>query len=143
MTATRWEYREAPPRKLEVIEKELKRSKAGCRVLKIIEDHVEEVIDLVNHNRPTTVIWQRNHGPKFIRAIVDSLFEENVKIPQAIENISLSDLLLRMAGVLQHNGSPELRRTIAEHSFRVLSWAQDCESLPELFERIHGETIEG
>jgi hypothetical protein len=131
-----------PPRKLEVFERELKGFAAGRCVLKIIEAHAEEVVYLVNHNRRVAAVWQRHQGPAFIRAIVDSGFDAGCKVPKTIKGVALSDLLLRMADMLQRHGTQKLRTTIGRHSLWVFCWAQECESLRELFERIHtGEGI--
>ncbi len=126
----------APPRmrKLEHLERALRRSATGAKLAAVIEVHVEEVIGLVNQNRRVGVVWQRNQGPAFVRAIVDSGFEENVKIPAWVNGITLEELLLRMADVLQRHGSPGLRHAIADQSFDLLCWARGCASLQELFQ---------
>ncbi len=132
-----------PPRKLEYLEHALRRSRAGAELARVFEAHVEEVLWLINHNRRVAVTWQRNQGPAFIRAAVDSGFEGDVVIPQAVNDVQLEELLLRMADALQRYGSLELRRTIAEQSLLVLRWAREIGSLHDLFARLDSMDREG
>lgn len=125
-----------PPRKLEYLERELRRSPAGAELLTVIQTHAEEVVRLINGRRRVTATWQRNHGPAFIQAIVASGFDEGSMIPKQVNGVTLEALLLRMADALQRDGSLELRREIANQSLLALRWARECDSLRELFGRL-------
>lgn len=128
----------AAPRvwKIEYLEAKLRRSRAGSEVADIVAFHAREVVDLVNASRRVGATWQRNHGPRFIQAVIGSGFEDDAVIPGEIEGVKLEELLLHMADSLQRFGSPELRRTIANWSLLVLRWARECSSLNELFRRL-------
>jgi len=128
-------------RKIEYFEDQLKVSPAGREVLKIIRAHSDEVMYLVNKNRPTMVCWQRNHGPKFIRSVVDSGFEEDIEFAKNIDGISIETLLLNMAEVLQDNGTPALKMTIGKFAALVLGMARETNSLREVIYRINNSEI--
>jgi hypothetical protein len=128
-------------RKLEYFEDQLKVSSTGREVLKILQTHADEVLYLVNKNRPTMVCWQRNHGPKFIRSVVDSGFEEDVEYAKNINGISMETLLLNMAEVLQDYGTPALKMVIGKYAALVLYIARETISLREVIYRINNSEI--
>ena len=119
--------------KLETFERALRKTARGAEIAEIIEAHIEEILYLVNHNRRAKVTWQRNQGPAFVIALRDSLNREDIPIPKTVNGVHLEHLLLHMADALQRSGSLELRRMIAEHSLRVLTWARECGSVNTLF----------
>ncbi len=130
-------------RKLEHLERALRRTAAGADLASAIEVHAGEVLDLVNTDRRVAVTWQRSQGPAFIRAVVQSGFDESVTIPRSVNGVRFEELLLRMADVLQRHGSAALRNAIADRSFQLLSWAHECESLPDLFRRLAADAETG
>jgi hypothetical protein len=114
-----------PPRmKLEPFEAALRRLPEGPALANAFQDHIEEVIGLVNKNRRVGLIWRRFKGPLFVRAVAQQRFSEEVAIPDEIQGISLEMLLLQMADVLQRNGSQELRSAIAEHALSIFRLAR-------------------
>lgn len=121
--------------KLETFERALRKTEAGSEIANTVEAHIEEIIYLVNHNRRVAVTWQRNQGPAFVLAIRNSLSREDVPIPKTVNGVPLEQLLLHLADALQRSGSLELRRMIAERSLQVLTWARDCDSVNNLFEK--------
>jgi hypothetical protein len=127
-----------PPRKIEYFSDQLKTSDLGREVLAVVRKHSEEVLYLVNHNRPTMVCWQRHHGPEFIRSIVNSGFEENAEFIKEVNGIPLESLLLNMAEALTDNGTIELKTTIGKYAAMVLNIARETRSLRELIDRING-----
>jgi len=124
-------------RKIEYFEDRLKVSEAGRNVLHLIRQHGDEVMYLINKNRQTMVCWQRNHGPKFVKSIVDSGFEDNTYFIKAVEGISLETLILYMAEVLQDYGSAELKMSIGKYAPMVLKMAKETSSLQEIIHRIN------
>lgn len=124
-------------RKIEYFEDQLNTSPAGREVLQLVHRHGEEVLYLVNKNRPTMVCWQRHHGPRFIRSAVDSGFEEDSYFVREVEGVKMETLLLFMAEVLQDHGSPELKRDIGRYAPLVLQMARETRSLREVIQRIH------
>jgi hypothetical protein len=124
-------------RKIEYFEDQLNTSAAGRAVLALVRRHAEEVLYLVNKNRPTLVCWQRHHGPRFIKSVVDSGFEADSFFVKEVEGVKMETLLLYLAEVLQDNGSPELKRDIGRYAPLVLQMAREASSLGEVIYRIH------
>jgi hypothetical protein len=132
-----------PPRKIEYFSDQLQVSPLGREVLAQVRKHSNEVMYLVNQNRPTMVCWQRNHGPKFIKSIVDSGFEEDQEFVREVNGITLEMLMLNMAEVLQDNGSIELKQAIGQNAAMALKIARETRSLRQLISRINGaQTVE-
>ena len=124
-------------RKIEYFEDRLKVSEAGRSVLALVRRHGEEVMYLINKNRQTMVCWQRNHGPKFVKSIVDSGFEDDTYFIKSVDGISLETLILYMAEVLQDFGSPELKMSIGKYAPVVLKMAKETNSLREIIDRVN------
>ncbi len=124
-------------RKIEYFEDQLKGSPLGREVLTIVRTHGKEVMYLINKNRPTMVCWQRHHGPKFIKSVVDSGFEEDTVFVKEIEGVRMETLILHMAEVLQDNGTPQLKMTIGKYAATVLQIARETQSLREVITRIN------
>ena len=83
------------------------------------------------------VCWQRNQGPKFIKSIVDSGFEEDLDFITEADGVKLETLILFMAEVLQDNGSIELKTDIGRCAPLVLQMAMETSSLQEIISRIN------
>ncbi len=122
--------------RIEVLEERLKATPTGRQIAAVFEAHIDEVMLLVNHNRQVTVTWHRNHGPEFIGSAVRSGFEEDFKVVQEYEGVTLSQLIRRMAAALQDAGTPMLKKDIGDHFALVMHWAQTCTSLNQVLEEI-------
>ena len=129
------------PRKIEYFQDLLCQSPMGRQVLALIRQHSKEVMYMVNKNRPTMVAWQRLQGPRFIQSFVNSGFEQDTPFVREVNGITLEQLLLQMAEVLQDNGSLELRQTIGRHTHKVIGIARETTSLHQLIHRIHNTQI--
>jgi len=123
-------------RKLEYFEDQLKVSALGREVLDVVRAHAKEVMYLVNKNRPTMVCWQRHRGPKFIKSVVDSGFDEEVDFVKEFDGVKMETLILHMAEVLQDNGTPDLKMTIGKYAPTVLLMARKTNSLREVVAQI-------
>ena len=124
-------------RKIEDFEDQLKVSEAGRNVLQLVRKHGDEVMYLINKNRQTMVCWQRNHGPKFVKSIVNSGFEDDTHFVRSVDGISLKALILYMAEVLQDYGSAELKMSIGKYAPTVLKMARETSSLQEIIHHIN------
>lgn len=124
-------------RKIEYFEDQLKVSPVGREVLRLVRVHGEEVMYLINKNRPTIVCWQRHHGPKFIKSVVNSGFEEDLPFVKEIEGVTIETLILFMSEVLQDYGSPDLKISIGKYVPIVLKMARETSSLREIINRIN------
>ena len=124
-------------RKIEYFEDQLKVSEAGRNVLQLVKQHGHEVMYLINKNRPTMVCWQRHHGPKFVKSMVDSGFEDEASFIKSVDDVPIEKLILYMAEVLQDYGSPELKMAIGQYAPMVLKMARETHSLKEIIHRIN------
>ena len=124
-------------RKIEYFEDQLKVSEAGRQVLQLVRRHGDEVMYLINKNRQTMVCWQRHHGPKFVKSVVDSGFEDDTPFIKSVEGVPLATLILYMAEVLQDYGTPELKMAIGQYAPMVLKMAKETHSLREIIDRVN------
>ena len=129
------------PRKLEYFEDQLKVSPLGREVLDVLRRHANEVMYLVQKNRPTMVCWNRHQGPRFVKSFVDSGFKEDTEFAREVNGVQMEALLLSMAEVLQDKGTPELKQTIGKYAAPVLQIARETTSLHEVIHRINTTQI--
>jgi hypothetical protein len=121
-----------PVYKIEALEKIVRERSGGAALLDEFTPVVEEANYLVQHNRRVAYVWQRYRGPDYAKAVVKSGFEETAVIPKRIGEVTLEDLLLAMATVLQRYGSIDLRRAIAVNAYDVLRCACECVTLLDI-----------
>jgi hypothetical protein len=108
------------PGTLEELEAELTQFREGKRMLELFKTHRPELLDLVNHKREVMAAWNRYQGPSYLAHIARSIRRQNKPVPEQIKGITLQSLLLKMTAVLQRNGSPELRKAVAENYLQVM-----------------------
>lgn len=124
-------------RKIEYFEDRLKASPTGRELLQIVRKHGDEVMYLINKNRPVMVCWQRHHGPRFIKSVIDSGFEEDTVFEKEIEGVKMETLVLYMAEALQDNAGPELKMNIGKYIPVVLKMVRENNALHEIINRIN------
>ena len=122
--------------RLETYEQELKATKKGREILDLIMEHVDEVNQLVNHNREVMVTWQRNKGALFFSKFMGSAFDANAIVKKEMEGIQLFSLLRRMSVVLQDHGSKKLAEAIDTYFLLAVEYAENCDSLYQVFQKI-------
>jgi len=125
------------PRKLEYFEDQLLTSPQGRKVLAVLHRHADEVLYLVQKNRPTMVCWQRHYGPQFIKSIVDSGFEEKKSYVKKVKDVTLEELALKMSEVLQDYGSVGLKKSIAQYGLYIIRSLKETDSLKQIINSIH------
>ncbi len=121
---------------IKYFETRLEESETGRKVKEVIKRHQKEVLHLVNNHRPVTVTWQRKQGPAYVAAFVRSIKKPDYAIPEEINRVSLQNLLMSMATVLEEHGSEELKRDIESYGLDVIMWSRKCNSAAELIEII-------
>lgn len=104
----------------EAMEAELRRYKTGARILELFTVYQHEIMQLVNGNREVMAAWNRYQGPAFLAQIIRSFVRADKPIDEEIKGVRLQNLLLKMTGVLQRNGSTELAQAISEHYITVM-----------------------
>jgi len=122
--------------RVEVFEHELQSTVRGREILELITSHFEEINRLISHNRHVIVTWQRNKGAEFLSQLLGSGFDPGLSVDKEIDGIQLTSLIRRMAVVLQDHGSPSLVKTIDKYFLLVLGYAESCNSLAEVFQRL-------
>lgn len=102
---------------------------AGSELLRLVEAHRLECLDLVERRRRFTVAWQRCQGPAYLTALARSARDPAYRIPQRIRGISRADAARHIADALRVSASPAL--------------AQDLEALgPALADAlVQGDTV--
>ncbi|MGH7528262.1 MAG: trypsin-like peptidase domain-containing protein [Gemmatimonadales bacterium] len=121
---------------VERLEERLEETPNGRIAKNLIATHQEEVLALVNTRRPVTVVWQRKQGPAFLAAFSRSVRHSGYPIPREINRVSIQNLLMSMATVLEEHGSPPLRRDIRRLSLDVIRVCRECETAEELVRAI-------
>jgi hypothetical protein len=87
-------------------------SEAGKVVLRLYNQHHVEVLHLINHVRPVTVTWHRQHGPALAKAMFECFRDHTVKTPVEMNGVSTRDALEKVASILYEYGSDSLRRDL-------------------------------
>lgn len=112
----------------EKFEVELERTHTGRTILHIFRKHEVELFRLINKHRPVTLTWQRKQGPAFIAAFGRSVKYSDYIIPNEINRVSMQNLLMSMASILEEHGSDSLRLDIQQYSLDVLQLSKGCHS---------------
>jgi hypothetical protein len=86
----------------------------------LIDQHRQEVLTLVRHHRPTTLVWQRCQGPSFVSHYMKTLRDAVHVVPDEIGGVRLENLIVGMAATLRMHGSPALAADVARHYLDVL-----------------------
>lgn len=121
---------------IEYIEGYLEANQTGKHIKKIIERHQEEVLKLVNKHRPVMVTWQRKQGPAFVAALNRSIKNLDYVIPPEINRVSLQNLLMSMASVLEEHGSEALRKDLQKYALEVIQISRDCHTAEDFLKSI-------
>ncbi|MEX6688084.1 hypothetical protein QTN47_11295 [Danxiaibacter flavus] len=121
---------------IDLIDIALRKTAAGTELLKVFNAHVDEVFFLVGHHRQVIVAWQRNNGPAFVSAFLESGMEPGIKWKREINGVTQTALIRRMAAALQDAGSPPLRKAISDHISLIMQWINECGSLNDVLEKL-------
>jgi hypothetical protein len=111
---------------------ELRDANRNSVLHQLYERHHREVMALVNHRRPVTVVWHRHQGPAFVAALARANRIEHYRIPFAINDVTRESLLGAMEDVLRRHGSRELVADMDRFRDDVYALALDGESVEHL-----------
>jgi hypothetical protein len=84
---------------------QMEMSYAGRELLRLIETHRQECLDLVNRGRRFTVAWHRAQGPAYLAALARSAHDQSYRIPQRINGVSRNEAARRLADALRRSAS--------------------------------------
>jgi len=107
-------------------------SPAGQELMEVVDRHREEVLELVNHCRPVTVVWHRHQGPAFLNRAIHNARHADAPIPLAVNGVSRVEFLAAMGAVLEQQGSEGLKETIQRYRSEVLAAAGAHDGVHEL-----------
>jgi hypothetical protein len=121
------------------IQKVLVQSEQGRSIIELFDRHSREINDLLNTNRQVKVAWHRYQGPAFTAHVIKSAQEPGYRIPSAIADVSITNLLIRMSVELQQYGSPALASAVDRNTLPLLNLLDGATSVRELLERVGNE----
>lgn len=110
----------------------LERSEVGADLAALVRRHLDEVRQLVHHDRRVLVTWHRHRGPGFVNAFLRSAGEPGSPLPRSVGGVRLVEALGAMRDVLSVRGSPALRYDIAAHQARIMQVASRVASVADL-----------
>jgi len=129
---------------LDDLEEKLEETATGQRLKQLFRTHEQEIFNLVNRHRPVTVTWHRKQGPAFLAALGRSVKHPEYEIPQEINNVSLQNLLMSMATVLEEYGSEPLRQDVRRYAVDVVQLSKQCsraEDFLKLIKQLDDEAV--
>jgi hypothetical protein len=103
------------------LETALLTSREGMRILELFKIHRAELLNLVRHKREVMAAWNRYQGPAYLAHIAKHIRREDKPVPEQIKGITMPGLLLKMAAVLQRNGSAPLAAAVAENYIEIMN----------------------
>lgn len=127
---------------IKYVEERLEETATGQMIKALIDTHQKEVLNLVNHHRPVTVTWQRKQGPAFVAAFGRSVKNPEYTIPAEINRVSIQNLLMSMASVLEEYGSEPLRKEIKKYALDVIRVSRQCSTAKEFLKIIEHQDDE-
>lgn len=102
----------------------------------LYDKHHREILQLINHARAVTVVWQRNQGPAYVAALARAAREEAYRIPHRINEVYRKDLLTKLRAALMSHGSDVLRKDLEKFGDELIAAAEFGESIQQLAENL-------
>ncbi len=99
--------------------------------------HWNEVWDLIQTNREVGLRWQRGQGPAFAAAFERTTRVTSYRVPEDVDGVSFTQLLLAMATALEQHGSAALKADIRAHGIGWIPALQECRSADDLWRVYH------
>lgn len=126
---------------LSSLEDKLNATESGADLLQLITGNRTEILDLINHKRPVTIIWHHSQGPAFTAHFMNSLKDAKYVIPKDVNSVTLKMLAIKMAAVLQEYGSPKLKTDIDKHISDLLYYADHLKSIRSLLTTLKNNAL--
>ncbi|MCC2592082.1 S1 family peptidase [Tessaracoccus sp. OS52] len=86
----------------------LRAGDAGRDLLRIVDRHRDECLDLVERNRRFTIAWHRSQGPAFLAALFRSAADPGYLLPDRMNGVDRKTTVAQLAVALRATGSEEL-----------------------------------
>ena len=126
---------------LSSLEDKLNATESGADLLQLITSNRSEILDLINHKRPVTILWHHSQGPAFTAHFMNSLKDTKYVIPKDVNGVTLKMLVIKMAAVLQEYGSPKLKTDIDKHISDLLHYAEHLKSIRSLLTTLKNNAL--
>jgi len=120
-----------------MLRQRLSETENGRRIAALIEEHQNEVVHLVNHERAVTVAWHRNKGPQFLSEAAANACQPEHRVPREIDGVSREALIRNLAKALYEHGSARLR-ALSQHLEELVRYANSSDSLHEMLSMLGG-----
>ncbi len=128
---------EAPiPEPYRALRARLESDPVTAPLVRMAQEHADEVTRLVNYCRPVTVAWRRNQGPAILATMMSSIRDGRNEIPEHVQGVRLHQLLLCMRDALLTHGSAELKKSLQSIELDVESLFCACGTVDELIDRL-------
>lgn len=98
-----------------------------------VGQHWNEVWDLIQTNREVGLRWQRGQGPAFAAAFERTTRVTSYRVPEEIDGVTFTHLLLSMATALEQHGSAGLKADIRADAIGWIPVLQNCRTADELW----------
>jgi hypothetical protein len=122
------------------IEKSLLKTAAGKLLNELTNRFLRQIVYLIHHRRRVTVMYYRRKGPAFANLILKAMKNPDIKIPSAIDGVSLQDALRGLRDVLIMEGNADLKSAIEKHGNWVISLSENITSVDQLLERLENSS---
>jgi hypothetical protein len=107
------------------------------RLLTLGERHVDEVTQLVNHCKPVTIAWHKNHGPALLATVMGAVRDGHERLPADVKGTVPHETVERMRDVLHRYGSDALQEHLGHPIVApLIQRLHGCTSVNEAIERI-------
>ena len=102
-----------------------------------VAQHWNEVWNLILTNREVGLRWQRGQGPAFAAAFERTTRVTSYRVPDDVDGVSFTQLLLSMATALEQHGSEALKADIRAEGIGWIPILQGCRTADELWLAYH------
>jgi hypothetical protein len=138
--AGRVSFADEGPDMLNTLRDRVGRSAVGQALLDAINEHLDEIVALVNDRRRVTVAWHRGQGPAWLAAFARSARHPDYRLPTEIEGVTRAEALAALHTALLAEGSDEFRASLRELPAFLVPALGECQSVDELLGRLDETT---
>jgi len=130
--------REAPiPEPYRALRERLLRHENTARLFALGERHANEITYLVNHCKPVTIAWHKNHGPALLATVMSAIRDGDPRLPRLVKGVAPYETVERMRAVLSQYGSAALQAHLARpETAPMLEELKDCTGVDEVIDRL-------
>jgi hypothetical protein len=102
------------PQRLADLRAALRNTTAGRRLDALWDDHQQELLSLIEHDRRVTLVWHRGGGAALFQSLIRLIGRPELALPEAVSGIPVRTCVDRLAAVLIERGSPALAEDLRQ-----------------------------